>query len=90
MNEQDSRDALDYFVSGEEFYQSLFDQQKFSKIPMAILVGLMRKSSAEFRVAIKEQREEKERERKELIKNSRSFWEECRLRSIELSKQKEK
>jgi hypothetical protein len=65
MNELDSRDALDFFMSGEE--QSILDVCR----NLADLAEEQKRLDKEF---------------KQGMQKDRDFWEECRLRSIQLNK----
>lgn len=72
MNQQDSRDALDFFLSEEE---ALEKDRKES------LVNISENLSD-----LAREQEQLDRECQEGMKRDRDFWEQCRLRSIELNK----
>lgn len=52
MKNKDSLDASDFYMSEEEYYQKLYNEERYSEMPVSILLIFMRKSNEEFKQAI--------------------------------------
>lgn len=52
MKNRDSLDALDFYMGKEEYYQKLYNEERYSEMPMSILLIFMRRSNEEFKQAI--------------------------------------